>query len=322
MLIEPGAHANLTFPANRVWASPAMDATRRLCVALWRRSRVPLRLTIRLSLRARFGMNPAVSAYAPVPLTWFHPDGRRTVETPIAIYLSRQVFLLAAQRGFAGKGKTGVTGVPSAVKRSLDSPLRRTEVNGGDRLTQPLALPIVKATKQASPPRDDRGRRLALVPGVVSRSLDSRLHGDDEKGGSRFAQSRTQATGNGQSPEQRHVSAPQRKAVPDVLAWWPRPAAPNPGGNPSLGDLLYDQAMKHPVMPGLALRMLPEAEARRPRPEALDHRAIESGETPRRPASMPPAPVLSRDEVTQVADQVAQMLKQRERFERERQGRF
>ena len=37
---------------------------------------------------------------------------------------------------------------------------------------------------------------------------------------------------------------------------------------------------------------------------------------------MPPAPVLSRDEVTQVADQVAQMLKQRERFERERQGRF
>jgi hypothetical protein len=320
MLIEPGAHANLTLPANRVWTSPAMDATRRLYVALWRRSRVPLRLTVRLSLRARFGMNPAVSAYAPVPLTWFQPDGRRTVETPIAIYLSRQVFMLAAQRGFSGSGKTGVTGVPGAVNRSLDSQLRGNELNGGDRLTQPLALPIVKATSQASPPRDDMGRRLALVPGVVNRSLDSRLHGNDEKGGSRFAQSLTQATGNGQSPEQRHVSAPQRK-VPDVLAWRPRPAAPNPGDNPSLGDLLYDQAMKHPVMPGLALRMLREAEARRPCPEALD-RAIESGETPRRPASMPPSPVLSRDEVTQVADQVAQMLKQRERFERERQGRF
>lgn len=106
-----------------------------------------------------------------------------------------------------------------------------------------------------------------------------------------------------------------------------RERASGPDSPVSLGDALYDQAMRQLATPDLALRMLPGDES--VKGPAVDCAAEPSGAMPlptstrAMPQTAPapaPAPALSREEVAQIADRVAQVLERRERFERERRG--
>ena len=88
----------------------------------------------------------------------------------------------------------------------------------------------------------------------------------------------------------------------------------------SLGDVLFDQAMLHRALPRFELHELPAASV------GTAAGSFQQAPGPARAGSIAgshpgaEAPALSRAEVVRVADQVERLLKQRERFERERRG--
>jgi len=89
----------------------------------------------------------------------------------------------------------------------------------------------------------------------------------------------------------------------------------------TLVDALYEQGCMQGTVPGLSLRMLPPTTvADLPVPN------IRADGAPVAPSSQaqwvnPPSASLTRSEVTQIAERVAQVLRDRQRFEREREGR-
>lgn len=92
---------------------------------------------------------------------------------------------------------------------------------------------------------------------------------------------------------------------------------------PGLADLLYEHVRSNRAMPALDLQLLPWAPATASAPSAPGAEAVRSPREQRpvavapgatRPASLTPS------DITAVADQVARVLKQRERTDRERRG--
>jgi hypothetical protein len=94
-------------------------------------------------------------------------------------------------------------------------------------------------------------------------------------------------------------------------------------GPASLGDMLYDRAMEHLSIHSSVLRTSTADQGDHRQGQARVRNLPESA-----PASEPKksgpvdVPALSREEVVHIADRVAQVLRQRERFVRERQGRL
>ena len=111
--------------------------------------------------------------------------------------------------------------------------------------------------------------------------------------------------------------APPQPALRPRRGVEPRPLAAPP---PSFGDALFDQAMQHRALPRFELRPLPAA------PIEADAASAEQVRSAPRVASVPgrsalaEPPPLTHAELGRVADQVERLLKQRERFERERRG--
>jgi hypothetical protein len=101
---------------------------------------------------------------------------------------------------------------------------------------------------------------------------------------------------------------------------WPAvwPGATSTGA-PSLVDSLFDSAMQRRPLPGFDVQLLP--------PNASINRQIAAATETARPQQQP-GPSQShpqheqwtRNDLTQLADQVDRLLRQRQRFERERRG--
>ena len=102
---------------------------------------------------------------------------------------------------------------------------------------------------------------------------------------------------------------------------WPAawPGATSTGAPPSLVDSLFDSAMQRRPLPGFDVQLLP--------PNASINRQIAAATETARPQQQP-GPSQShpqheqwtRNDLTQLADQVDRLLRQRQRFERERRG--
>ncbi len=90
----------------------------------------------------------------------------------------------------------------------------------------------------------------------------------------------------------------------------------------NLVDSLFDHAMQQRVMPDLSLRMLPQpvTESRNVASDSVS--ATSERPRPRMPQTAPLTVPLNRSDVAQIADQVARVLKQRARSERERGGHY
>ena len=119
------------------------------------------------------------------------------------------------------------------------------------------------------------------------------------------------------NPSAEPEPAPPQPALRPRRGVEPRPLAAPP---PSFGDALFDQAMQHRALPRFELRPLPAA------PIEADAASAEQVRSAPRVASVPgrsalaELPPLTHAELGRVADQVERLLKQRERFERERRG--
>ena len=93
----------------------------------------------------------------------------------------------------------------------------------------------------------------------------------------------------------------------------------------SPGDALYDQAMHQwrMTLPGQQITAGAAPTASSSLQTISDTRQSNSGPAMPMGVTAPPAAAaLSREEVSTIADRVAQVLGQRERFERERQGKY
>lgn len=95
---------------------------------------------------------------------------------------------------------------------------------------------------------------------------------------------------------------------------------PGPGstGSPNLVETLFEQGG---ALPGFSLHMLPPAVAIGAKAAADPAQAAVGVEHWPSPHSVSQPTALNRSELTQIADRVAQVLRERQRFERERQGR-
>lgn len=98
---------------------------------------------------------------------------------------------------------------------------------------------------------------------------------------------------------------------------------PQAGSKPSaLVDALFDQARRQRGLAGLDLRVLPASVAQQARPAADAAPGMAAYPAAEPPANAGSSTRLSRNAISQVADQVATLLRQRERLERERKGGF
>ena len=100
---------------------------------------------------------------------------------------------------------------------------------------------------------------------------------------------------------------------------------PGPGLNEAanLVEALFEQGLQQGAMSGLSLRLLPPTVLRaapRLAVAAETAPAMASAWAPPLQPAVPPSASLSRSEITQIADRVGQVLFERQRFERERQG--
>ena len=90
----------------------------------------------------------------------------------------------------------------------------------------------------------------------------------------------------------------------------------------NLVDSLFDQAMQQRATPDLSLRMLPQPVAKSKNVTADSVSAPSGQPYPHMSQTAPLTMPLSRSDVTQIADQVARVLKQQARLERERGGHY
>ncbi|UCV06060.1 hypothetical protein [Dechloromonas denitrificans] len=326
---------------RQTWIPPALGAGRQLLAHLASRQSVAVNRRLRLTLASSGPEQVDGAAFAPSApeLKFFRPAwtvlapislqirfGRQSIyQQSSVVYNASHPVVAVGRQGGAANGfgpileeKTPpMLPVARGAVPSLSGPAEGSV--GASMAPLTLATPwrpasVAKPVNLLSPQRTDH--RALPVPSSTKQGYPQ-----DSSGGRRAAPPQSQApgatAGDGRlvfahrGPEFRvaAAAAPIRQAAP---------MAPS-----ALVDALFEQARHNRGLAGMDMRLLPAAPAEQAKPEqsvaaGQMHAAADTSapQTPSLPAR------LSRADIGQVAEQVARVLKQQARLERERGGGY
>ncbi len=309
--------------ARMTWAPYAERSCRRLLAGLQRRLRLPQTLRLHLVHSANFGQVVQHPSFPPHDLVWYQPQWNMQTTTPVEIYMSRHYHLLnhlTSSRSSAKVDRSPASLFPLALPPRAEwrETLRSGETSSLDRSHGTMAehdrLPSWrhKIVGNAVPSvRSFFPRPMRIAPFPPDTAFANQRH----------------APGHAPTPiesDQIQNSLPQSPS----LTWRSQPhptvQGPEPEANSTanLVDHLFDQAMQQRVTSDLSLRMFPQPVANSRNTVTDSVSAISGQSRPHMPQTAPLTMPLNRSDVTQIADQVARVLKQQARLERERGGHY
>jgi hypothetical protein len=306
------------------WAPYAEGSCKQLLAGLHRWSQVPRRLQLHLTHSANFGQVVRSAGFPLHDLVWYQPVWNMQTTTPVEIYMSRHYHRLnhlTSSRSAPKVDRSPASRFPLALpppRAEWRETLRSEQTSPLDRSNGPMTVLDGLSPSRQAVSGDAIPSLRSLFPSLTRIApLPLGL----------WRPSQRHAHGHIPTAIEADETQAELSRLPS-LTWRNQPSPtghdPAPESNPatSLVDSLFDQAMQQRVTSDLSLRMLPQPVANSRNRVTDSVSAISRQSDPHMPKTAPLTMPLNRSDVTQIADQVARMLKQQARLERERGGHY